>query len=375
MLLKPAGQFNAAEAAGGEVEHETLLLVDCGINLAPVEQKKGGHYCVSRALVAVDECVPLSECEAQRGSLLDEAMVEVTPTEGGSRLGYSRFQSAEITNSRRTASRCEHEAVQLDYLTQGEIAHQARRRYNSSNLRTTSAAAFLKSSSDAVKTSATTARASSSGDNPSLSASWRSRSAWAADSSMLSFMGALYRGGAPSNKPLERPGVKPVCPCHGRQRRPLSAEALDGQVCAWQTEATIMNQKQVAENLAAVEAHFHSEAENEVAAALKLYTDDILWEAPALNGLNRSCSGKEAVAENYRELWTSMRDVKFTFLQRFATEDRVVDDSLVTFEVIRDGYWHFPVGSRIEMRLVHIFEMRDGKISRELVFDMGRPRS
>jgi hypothetical protein len=31
----------------------------------------------------------------------------------------------------------------------------------------------------------------------------------------------------------------------------------------------------------------------------------------------------------------------------------------------------FPVGSKIEMRLVHIFEMRDGKISREIVFDMG----
>lgn len=45
-----------------------------------------------------------------------------------------------------------------------------------------------------------------------------------------------------------------------------------------------MDQKRVAENLAAVEAHFHSEAENEVAAALKLYTDDIVWEAPALNG-------------------------------------------------------------------------------------------
>jgi hypothetical protein len=25
------------------------------------------------------------------------------------------------------------------------------------------------------------------------------------------------------------------------------------------------------------------------------------------------------------------------------------------------------------MRLVYIFEMRDGKIARELVFDMGRP--
>ena len=45
----------------------------------------------------------------------------------------------------------------------------------------------------------------------------------------------------------------------------------------------------------------------------------------------------------------------------------------MTFEVAKDGYWDFPVGSKIEMRLVHIFEMRDGKISRELVFDMGAP--
>jgi len=128
----------------------------------------------------------------------------------------------------------------------------------------------------------------------------------------------------------------------------------------------------IAQNLAAVESHFHSEALNEIETALETFTDDIVWEAPALNGLNRSFSGKEATAKNYRELFASMRDVKFQFLQRFATEERVVDDSIVTFEVAKDGYWHFPIGSKIEMRLVHIFEMRGGKISREIVFDMGR---
>ena len=132
-------------------------------------------------------------------------------------------------------------------------------------------------------------------------------------------------------------------------------------------------ENRIAANLAAVENHFHSEALNEVEAALALFTDDIVWEAPAPNGLDRIFSGKEAAAENYRALFASMRDVKFQFLQRFATEDRVVDDSIVTFEVVKDGYWHFPLGSKIEMRLVHIFEMRDGKISREIVFDMGRP--
>jgi ketosteroid isomerase-like protein len=133
-----------------------------------------------------------------------------------------------------------------------------------------------------------------------------------------------------------------------------------------------MDNDLIARNLAAVENHFHSEATNEVDAALQTFTDDIVWEAPALNGLNRSARGKRDAEVNYRALFGSMRDVKFTLLQRFATEDRVVDDSLVTFEVAQEGYWHFPLGSKVEMRLVHIFEMRDGKIARELVFDMGR---
>ena len=110
-----------------------------------------------------------------------------------------------------------------------------------------------------------------------------------------------------------------------------------------------MNREQIAQNLAAVENHFHSEALSDVAAALETFTDDVVWEAPAPNGLSRSFTGKGAVEENYRKLWASMRNVNFQPLQRFATEDRVVDDSNVTFEVAKDGYWHFPVGSQVEM--------------------------
>jgi len=134
-----------------------------------------------------------------------------------------------------------------------------------------------------------------------------------------------------------------------------------------------MDGDRIARNLACVEKHFHSEAINEVEAALEPYTDDIVWEAPALNGLDRRYSGMGAVAKNYRELFASMRNVRFQFLQRFATEDRVVDDSIVTFEIARVGYWPWALDEKIEMRRVHIFEMRDGLISRELVFDMGRP--
>jgi hypothetical protein len=46
-----------------------------------------------------------------------------------------------------------------------------------------------------------------------------------------------------------------------------------------------------------------------------------------------------------------MRNVRFEFLQRFATEDRVVDESLVTFEIAKAGYWPFAQDEKIEMRL------------------------
>ena len=125
----------------------------------------------------------------------------------------------------------------------------------------------------------------------------------------------------------------------------------------------------IARNLAAVEAHFHSEAINEVEQSLDLYTDDVVWEAPARNLI---FTGKDAVATNYRGIFGSMENLEFKNLDRFATEDRVTDDSIVSFTLTRDGYLPFSVGQKVEMRLVHIFEMRDGKISKEIAFEIPR---
>ena len=133
-----------------------------------------------------------------------------------------------------------------------------------------------------------------------------------------------------------------------------------------------MSQDIIAANLATVEAHFHSEAANEVDQALELYTDDIVWEAPARNLVFQ---GKEDVGDNYRKIFASIRDVGFRNLQRFATEDRVVDDSILTFVLTREGFLPLPVGQQVEMRLAHIFEMREGKISKEIAFEMWRPAS
>ncbi|HEX8187781.1 MAG TPA: nuclear transport factor 2 family protein [Pyrinomonadaceae bacterium] len=124
-------------------------------------------------------------------------------------------------------------------------------------------------------------------------------------------------------------------------------------------------------NLAAVEAHFHSEAANEVETALELYTDDIVWESPARSLVFR---GKEATGAMYRRMFDSFRVEEFRCLQRFATEERVVDDSVATVVLAGDGVENAPapVGSKVEIRLLHVFEMRAGKISRELVFENWR---
>jgi hypothetical protein len=46
-----------------------------------------------------------------------------------------------------------------------------------------------------------------------------------------------------------------------------------------------------------------------------------------------------------------------------------VDDSIFTFEVAKEGVMPLPVGTKGKLRLVHIFEMREGKVVKELVME------
>jgi len=125
----------------------------------------------------------------------------------------------------------------------------------------------------------------------------------------------------------------------------------------------------VQHNMHVVQEHFHSEDIGAIEAAIELYTDDIVWESPARQF---TAVGKEAVAGLYRRMFASFADVEEVPVQRFATEDRVVDDSILKFTLVGDGLVNSPVpiGTRVELRFVHIFEMRDGKIAKEQVFEM-----
>jgi ketosteroid isomerase-like protein len=128
-----------------------------------------------------------------------------------------------------------------------------------------------------------------------------------------------------------------------------------------------MSMESVSENLKAVDAHFHSEGTEDVERALALYTDDIWWEShgdPRL-GTHR---GKSAVADRYRSMWACMKDVEFQNRRRFGVDDKVVDESVLTCRIAKDGLVPVPIGQRVRFDLLHVFDLREGKISRELVY-------
>jgi ketosteroid isomerase-like protein len=123
----------------------------------------------------------------------------------------------------------------------------------------------------------------------------------------------------------------------------------------------------IAHNLAVVDAHIQGEA-RDPSGVMSLYTDDIVLESP-LRGL--FLADKDAIEANYVSMFGAMTDVEIVPLDRFATETRVVDDCIVRFTLSGVGFYRAPapVGSRVEIRLVHVFQMRDGLIARETVHE------
>ncbi|TMK06268.1 MAG: hypothetical protein E6G71_14180 [Alphaproteobacteria bacterium] len=63
--------------------------------------------------------------------------------------------------------------------------------------------------------------------------------------------------------------------------------------------------------------------------------------------------------------------IKATALRRFATEEYVFDDQIADVEIVGDEMPNlgFPIGSRLNVRITHIFYMRDGKIRREIAYE------
>ena len=57
-----------------------------------------------------------------------------------------------------------------------------------------------------------------------------------------------------------------------------------------------------------------------------------------------------------------------------AQPDRVFDDMWATFRISGDGFDNcpFPIGTKVKMRLLHNFHIRDGMIAKEIGYEVWR---
>ena len=114
-----------------------------------------------------------------------------------------------------------------------------------------------------------------------------------------------------------------------------------------------------------VDRHFAAENAHDVEATLATYTDDIVWD-DVTHPLS-PVHGKAAVAAVYSDIIDAIPDLKLESVMRFsdATGTRVVDESIITGHV--QGAWAGVDGdgAPVQVRILHIFDLRDGLICRE----------
>lgn len=116
-------------------------------------------------------------------------------------------------------------------------------------------------------------------------------------------------------------------------------------------------------NLDIIDRHFAAENAHDVQATLATYTDDIVWDD--VTHPDAPFHGKQAVGEIYSSIIDAIPDVLLTSIKRYQGDGFVVDESILSGHV--HGEWSGMAGggAPVAVRILHIFEIRDGLISFE----------
>ena len=115
-----------------------------------------------------------------------------------------------------------------------------------------------------------------------------------------------------------------------------------------------------------VEKHIQAEGAGDVDGALAVYTEDIEHDAVGFPGSpNR---GIDEVRGFYIYLTANIRAETEKILNRYVTENAMILEQIMTGIVIGEMFGLPGNGRRISFRILHVFEFRDGLISRENVW-------
>jgi steroid delta-isomerase-like uncharacterized protein len=112
-----------------------------------------------------------------------------------------------------------------------------------------------------------------------------------------------------------------------------------------------------------IEQHFAAENTHDVSGTLATYTDDVVWDDVG----NPACPvrGKSAAAEMYEGIMGAIPDIYLESGGRFACGEHVVDESIVTGHIRGSFLGIEGGGAPVRFRMLHVFDLRDGLISRE----------
>lgn len=114
-----------------------------------------------------------------------------------------------------------------------------------------------------------------------------------------------------------------------------------------------------------IDRHFAAENAHDIAATLATYTDDIVWDD--VTHPDAPFHGKEEVGAVYSSIIDAIPDVVLTTVKRFSGENGryVVDESRLTGHVKGEWAGMSGGGAHVTVRILHVFELRDGLICYE----------
>lgn len=115
-----------------------------------------------------------------------------------------------------------------------------------------------------------------------------------------------------------------------------------------------------------VSRHLRAEGAGDVDGAVAVYTDDIEHDVIGFPG--SPTEGKDGARRFYEELTANFRTEGEEVLRRYFTDNAMILEQIMTGAVIGSMLGLPGHGRRISFRILHLFEFRDGLISRENVW-------
>ena len=117
---------------------------------------------------------------------------------------------------------------------------------------------------------------------------------------------------------------------------------------------------------ALVEAHLRAEGNGDPEGAVATYTEDIEHDAVGIPG--SPLRGIPAALEFYRQLVKEIRTDGEERLHTYYADGAAIFENLMTATVTGQVLGIPGNGKQVRFRILHVFEFRDGRISRENIW-------